>query len=210
MLIANAAAIILQIDPGELKVGARAVRRGLGHRLHGEVFLYDNVPGGAGYARAIEQNLEAILRKALELGEACPNPECQGACYHCMFDYRNQMFHPLLDRELGVALLRFVLRHQLPALNPLQVEYGSAALAEYARTSWSVLPGVTLDRQHFPLVLRDSEGVQVGLWVIHPLQGRPTRDERQAFLSAHGLRCAVHTTFDLERRPFWVLNNLTW
>ena len=210
MLIANAAAIILQIDPGELKVGARAVRRGLGHRLHGEVFLYDNVPGGAGYARAIEQNLEAILRKALELGEACPNPECQGACYHCMFDYRNQMFHPLLDRELGAALLRFVLRHQLPALNPLQVEYGSAALAEYARTSWSVLPGVTLDRQHFPLVLRDLEGVQVGLWVIHPLQGRPTRDERQAFLSAHGLRCAVHTTFDLERRPFWVLNNLTW
>ena len=210
MLIANAAAIILQIDPGELKVGARAVRRGLGHRLHGEVFLYDNVPGGAGYARAIEQNLEAILRKALELGEACPNPECQGACYHCMFDYRNQMFHPLLDRELGAALLRFVLRHQLPALNPLQVGYGSAALAEYARTSWSVLPGVTLDRQHFPLVLRDSDGVQVGLWVIHPLQGRPTRDERQAFLSAHGLRCAVHTTFDLERRPFWVLNNLTW
>jgi hypothetical protein len=57
MLIANAAAIILQIDPGELKVGARAVRRGLGHRLHGEVFLYDNVPGGAGYARAIEQYL---------------------------------------------------------------------------------------------------------------------------------------------------------
>ncbi len=152
----------------------------------------------------------AILRKALELGEACPNPECQGACYHCMFDYRNQMFHPLLDRELGAALLRFVLRHELPALNPLQAEHGSAALAEYARTSWSVLPGVTLDRQHFPLVLRDSEGVQVGLWVIHPLQARPTRDERRAFLSAHGLRCAVHTTFDLERRPFWVLNNLTW
>jgi hypothetical protein len=22
------------------------------------------------------------------------------------------------------------------------------------------------------------------------------------------LRCAVHTTFDLDRRPFWVLNHL--
>jgi hypothetical protein len=40
------------------------------------------------------------------------------------------------------------------------------------------------------------------------LQARPTSDERQAFLSKYGLRCAVHTTFDLERRPFWVLNHL--
>lgn len=211
MLIANAAAIILQIDQTELKVGMRAVRRASpSHYLHGEVFLYDDVPGGAGYARAIEQNLEAILHKALELGETCPNPDCRSACYHCMFDYRNQMFHPLLDRNLGAALLRFVLHHQQPSLDPLQVEQGSAALAEYARTSWTVLSGTTLDEQHFPLVLRDPDGAQVGLWVIHPLQARPTRDERQAFLSAHGLRCAVHTTFDLERRPFWVLNNLTW
>lgn len=210
MLVANAAALILQIDRAELQIGVRAVRRGPDNRLHGEVFLYDNVPGGAGYARAIEQNMETILRQALILGEHCPNQDCQGACYHCMFDYRNQMFHPFLDRELGASLLRFVLRQELPLLNPVQVEHGVAALAEYARTSWSVLPGSTLNGQHFPLILRDPDGVQVGLWVIHPLQARPTRDERQAFLSTHGLRCAVHTTFDLERRPFWVLNNLTW
>src|SRR5579875_549153 len=210
MLIANAAALILQIDRSELQIGVRAVRRTPGRRLHGEVFLYDDVPGGAGYARAIEQNLEAILHKALELGENCPNPACQGACYHCLFDYRNQLFHPLLDRELGAALLHFVLDQRLPSLNPVQVEQGVLALTEYARTTWEIQSATTLDGQHFPLILRDSEGVQVGLWVLHPLQARPTSDERQAFLSTHGLRCAVHTTFDLERRPFWVLNNLIW
>jgi len=208
VLIANASAIILQIDPGELKVGVRAVRRGPGHRLHGEVFLYDDVPGGAGYARAIEQNLEAILRKALELGEHCVNPNCGGACYHCMFDYRNQMLHPLLDRELGAALLRFVLHNQQPSLKPVQVTRGASALAEYAQTSWEVLPGRTVGNQYFPCVLRDQDGVEVGLWVIHPLEERPISEERQAFLSAYGLRCAVHTTFDLDRRPFWVLNHL--
>ncbi len=208
VLIANASAIILQIDPGELKVGVRAVRRGPGHRLHGEVFLYDDVPGGAGYARAIEQNLEAILRKALELGEHCVNPNCGGACYHCMFDYRNQMLHPLLDRELGADLLRFVLHNQQPSLNPEQVTRGASALAEYAQTSWEVLPGRTVGNQYFPCVLRDQDGVEVGLWVIHPLEERPISEERQAFLSAYGLRCAVHTTFDLDRRPFWVLNHL--
>jgi ATP-dependent helicase YprA (DUF1998 family) len=210
ILVANAAALVLQIDQAELKIGVRAVRRTPGNRLHGEVFLYDDVPGGAGYARAIEQNLEAILRKALELGEACPNPDCQGACYHCMFDYRNQTLHPLLDRKLGAALLRFLLHGDLPDLDPAQVQNDAIALAEYARTSWTILPGTTLDGQYFPLVLRDPDGVEVGLWVIHPLQARPTREERQAFLSGHGMRCAVHTTFDLERRPFWVLNNLTW
>jgi len=210
ILVANAAALVLQIDQAELKIGVRAVRRTPGNRLHGEVFLYDDVPGGAGYARAIEQNLEAILRKALELGDACPNPDCQGACYHCMFDYRNQTFHPLLDRKLGAALLRFLLHKRLPDLDPVQVKNNAIALAEYARMNWTILPETTLDGQYFPLVLRDSEGVAVGLWIIHPLQARPAREERQAFLSAYGMRCAVHTTFDLERRPFWVLNNLTW
>ena len=208
ILVANAAAIILQIDPGELQVGVRAVRRGLSHRLHGEVFLYDDVPGGAGYARAIEQNMKAILEKALELGEHCENPSCGGACYHCMFDYRKQMLHPLLDRALGAALLRFVLRHQQPSLSPDQISRGADSLAEYARTSWEVLPGRVVGGHYFPRVLRDQDGVEVGPWVIHPLQARPTSDGRQAFLSAHGLRCAVHTAFDLERRPFWVLNHL--
>jgi len=184
------------------------VRRGLDHRLHGEVFLYDDVPGGAGYARAIEQNMQAILEKALELGEQCANPDCGGACYHCMFDYRNQALHPLLDRALGAALLRFVLRRQEPSLSSAHMSRSAVPLAEYARTSWQTLPGRVVGGQYFSCILRDREGLEVGIWVIHPLQARPTSDERQAFLSKHGLRCAVHTTFDLERRPFWVLNHL--
>jgi hypothetical protein len=91
-LLANAAALVLQVDPGELKVGVRAVWRGPG-RLHGEVFLYDDVPGGAGYARAIQQNLEAILKKALDLGQHCPNPDCSGC---------TALFHPYPTPKLTV------------------------------------------------------------------------------------------------------------
>src|SRR5437660_2129923 len=167
ILAANAAAIILQIDPGELQVGVRAVRRGLNHRLHGEVFLYDDVPGGAGYARAIEQNMKAILEKALELGEHCENPNCGGACYHCMFDYRKQLLHPLSDRALGAALLRFVLHRQQPSLSPAQISRGADSLAEYARTSWEVLPGRVLGDQYFPCVLSGQAGVEVGHWASH-------------------------------------------
>lgn len=206
-LVANAAAIVLQVDPGELKVGVRAVRRAP-NRIHGEVFLYDDVPGGAGYAHSIEQNLEAILRKALEIGRKCANPNCAGACYHCMFDYRNQGLHPLLDRELGAAVLEYLLNGKLPTLDPSRVVPGTTSLAEFARGVWEVLPGVTASGRNFPCVLKDPTGQLVGLWVIHPLEARPSASDKQMILSEHEMRSAVHTLFDVERRPFWVVNHL--
>jgi len=206
-LLANAATRVLQIDPGELKTGARAAHRGPG-RLHGEVFLYDDVPGGAGYARAVDQNLEEILAKALELGRACANPSCAGACYHCMYDYRNQSLHPLLDRALGTAMLEYLLHGQTPRLEPWRIDACGVALAEYARADWTVEPGVVVGSTRFPCILKNALGERIGLWVIHPLAARPSDDDRHAILAQFGLRCAVHTSFDLERRPFWVLNNL--
>jgi ATP-dependent helicase YprA (DUF1998 family) len=206
-LLTTAAALVLQVDPGELKVGARAAKRDDG-RFHGEVFIYDDVPGGAGYARAIQANLEPILRKALALGEQCANPDCGGACYHCMYDYRNQGLHPLLDRELGAALLRFLLTGTHPTLSRERVDQCAMSLAEFARANWTVLPATTVDGQYFPCVLQDTTGQRIGLWVTHPLQARPTAAEKQAVLKKTGMRCAVHTSFDLERRPFWVLNHL--
>ena len=58
-LMAEAAARYLQISPDEVQVGVRPMRdsRGL---IQGEVFIYDNVPGGAGYARAIQRSLSEI------------------------------------------------------------------------------------------------------------------------------------------------------
>jgi hypothetical protein len=206
-LVTNAAARVLQIDQSELQVGVRAVRRETG-RLQGEVYIYDNVSGGAGYARAIEHNLKEIIEKALELAEHCSNPDCPGACYHCILDQQNQRYHPLLDRELGASLLRFLLHNRHPILNQEQVEQGAIALAEYAYGNWQVHPGQEIHGQTFTRMLIGADGEKVGLWVIHPLQARPTSDDRLFFLNAYGIRCAVHTTFDLQRRPFWVVNNL--
>jgi hypothetical protein len=206
-LLANAAALVLQVDPGELKVGMRAVWRGPG-RLHGEVFLYDDVPGGAGYARAIQQNLDEILEKALDLGQHCSNPDCSGACYYCLYDYRNQSLHPLLDRKLGTAVLEFLLQGSTPSVSKHEADRYAANLIEFARAGWTVKPAITVGTRYFPCVFQDSAGQQIGLWVIHPLQVRPGPAETGAILAQSGLRCAIHTTFNLERRPFWVLNNL--
>lgn len=206
-LLANASALHLQIDPDEIKVGVRAIRRGK-DRIHGEIYLYDDVPGGAGYARAIDQYLEQILKKALELGSKCANPDCQGACYRCMFDYRNQMIHPLLDRNLGVAVLRYILRGEHPTVDQTRIDYLATGLAEYARANWTIMEPTTIGNQYLPLVLRDRSGQRIGLWVTHPLQSRPSAEQLRAITAQSGIRPAVHNTFDLERRPFWVMDHL--
>jgi ATP-dependent helicase YprA (DUF1998 family) len=206
-LVAEAAARVLQLDPSELRVGVRAAHRGQG-RIHGEVFIYDDVPGGAGYARAISAHLEEILHKARELSQSCQNPDCPGACYRCLFDYRNQMLHPLLDRALGKAVLDYILDGTLPALAPEAVERAVAALDEYVRMAWQLHPGRQVAGVFLPRVLENQHGQQIGIWVIHPLAARPSETERMRVLLDSGLRCAVHTVFDLERRPFWVANHL--
>lgn len=206
-LVAEAAARVLQLDPSELRVGVRAARRGPG-RVHGEVFIYDDVPGGAGYARAINAHLEKILHKARDLSRSCQNPDCPGACYRCLFDYRNQLLHPLLDRALGGAVLEYILDGTLPALTSAAVARAVAALDEYVRLAWQIQPGIRVGEVALARVLEDRHGQRVGVWVIHPLRARPSETERMQVLLASGLRCAVHTAFDLERRPFWVANHL--
>jgi hypothetical protein len=125
-----------------------------------------------------------------------------------MYDYRNQMMHPMLDRNLGVSVLKYLLRGELPAVNLNQVNNLAYGLGEYARANWTILDPVTIGGQYFPLILRDRAGQRIGLWVIHPLQSRPLPDQLRAITAKSGIRPAVHTTFDLERRPFWVMDHL--
>ena len=42
----------------------------------------------------------------------------------------------------------------------------------------------------------------------NPSSPRETDISERAAVAAAGLRPAIHSTFDLERRPFWVLNHL--
>ena len=204
-LLAHAAAQYLQLDPSELKAGARAVR--VGDRLHGEVFIYDDVPGGAGYARAIETNLTAILEHALTVGHDC---NCATACYRCLLDYRNQQVHPILDRQLAVSLVEYVLYGRRPQLTPSEEEVAVSHLLNYIKEQggWKIDRGTTVGQFRIPIVVQTPSGRRVGLLVIHPLQARPDKDQLRNIEKHLGGVCAVHTQFDLMRRPFWVLNQL--
>lgn len=101
-----ASARFLDIDDvanSELGVTFRPYVGALGGR---DLVLYDTAAGGAGYARAIGENLREVFGSALDIITQC---ECGDSCYRCLRSYRNQHLHARLDRMLvSDGLARFV------------------------------------------------------------------------------------------------------
>jgi ATP-dependent helicase YprA (DUF1998 family) len=206
-LVSMAAARILQIDSAEIKVGVRALNYG-GSRVHGEVFLYDDVPGGAGYARAIRNNLEEILQTARQMAAACNNTECGGACYQCMLDYKNQSFHHLLSRNLGLALLDYILIGQQPVTNAKELNLAVNSLIEYIRADYQIFYDQTYNGIQYPLAIQDQLDRRGVIQIIHPLHARPRSEEQIQMEQNTSIALNTFTTFDLIKRPFWVLNRI--
>ncbi|KLI05599.1 DEAD/DEAH box helicase [Mycolicibacterium conceptionense] len=69
------------------------------------ITLFDAVPGGAGHVLQVEQNLERVLRVALNRVSDC---ECgpETSCYGCLRSYQNQRDHDDLSRGAAEQVLR--------------------------------------------------------------------------------------------------------
>jgi ATP-dependent helicase YprA (DUF1998 family) len=76
-----------------------------------EIVIYDNVPGGAGYAQQIARQFQAILQRAYELVQSC---DCGSSCYDCLRTYSNQVFHAELDRYAVIEFLKPLLEQIEP------------------------------------------------------------------------------------------------
>lgn len=90
----------LDIEFTELVTGYR-VR----HNRNGDfvdIYLYDSLSSGAGYAVSIESSIQTLLEKTKELLSGCT---CDSACHKCLKHYRNQYIHSVLDRYAALELL---------------------------------------------------------------------------------------------------------
>jgi hypothetical protein len=109
-----AASYELSIDAAEFSAGFRLVPKEVGHPLRADMYLFDTLAGGAGYAAQAGQELEGILRGRLSdiLGN-CPKG-CDRSCYDCLRHYGNQFWHESLDRGLALSLLNYLLDGTVP------------------------------------------------------------------------------------------------
>lgn len=115
--LAKAATDLLEIEPGELMAEYRPSLTPEGRQgLKAEIFLYDTLPGGAGFASQLVGRGDELFRLALDLLLHCPE-NCDASCYRCLRSFKNKFEHRLLDRHVAAELLQYLLTGTLPAFD---------------------------------------------------------------------------------------------
>ena len=102
--VARTACRFLTIRHGDIQCGFRSRPES---PEQGEMFLYDTVPGGAGYVATIDEHLAEVLQATADSLAHCVNDACslESSCYACLRSQDNQFSWPQLRREDGLAAL---------------------------------------------------------------------------------------------------------
>jgi hypothetical protein len=125
-----AATARLEIEADELQAEFRPALTPGGHAgLEAEIYLYDTLAGGAGFARHAGQLGVALFEDTIRLLESCP-ANCDSSCYRCLRSFKNRFEHSLLDRHLAASLLRYLVRGEEPALDKARLEDAADRLFE--------------------------------------------------------------------------------
>ena len=95
--------------------------------LKAEIFLYDTLPGGAGFASQLVDRGTELFQRALRLVKTCPE-NCDASCYRCLRSFKNKFEHRLLDRHVAADLLEYLLTGTLPEFDEKRLKDSTALL----------------------------------------------------------------------------------
>jgi len=163
--ISLAGSRILQIEEGEMSGNWSPVPGGASNDVY--MFLYDLLPGGAGYTKLVKDNLENVLAEAENLLTTC---DCETSCYRCLRHYGNNFYHGSLDRRLALALLQYARHGKRPSLTNDECQSALSSLIELVRLK-NLRSVVNSQRNGsvIPLVVSREDGTDVWVDVHHPL-----------------------------------------
>jgi hypothetical protein len=174
--LAKATCVILELEEGEVQADFRAALTDGGQSgLESEIYLYDTLPGGAGFSRRAGERLQEVLEQAAVILENC---NCDSSCYNCLRSFKNKFEHDRLDRHLGRDLLNYLLNGQPLALNPGREQRALTLLAEDLRRQSDETVSVELSSEFSvagigtviaPIYVRTTRGREVVICITHPL-----------------------------------------
>ena len=162
----------LDVEFTELVTGYRIRQNSNGDYV--DIYLYDSLSSGAGYAVSMESQIHTLLSKTRELLEGCT---CESACHKCLKHYRNQFVHGMLDRKAALNLLDWGEQTKLPAeLSPVQQKEILAPMTRILQRS-----GISVDFDGHRITVR-------GQWaskklVIYPAMWAKPRRSDTIFIS---------------------------
>ena len=169
----------LQIDEGELSGNWSPVLGG-GHSSV-NIFLYDLLPGGAGYTRQVKMCLEEVLENTENLLSNC---NCEVSCYNCIRHYGNNFLHASLDRHMALSLLRYIKYGAQPELENEYKMKAAGPLYELLRLrGFHVEKSVQKNGISVPLVVERKDTSEVWIDVHHPLVDEENSDSEIRKLS---------------------------
>ncbi len=134
------------VDPTEFSAGYRLIHDAeADHGFFAEIYVFDNLSGGAGYSERAAEAIEDILKKEVTETLSCSlDHPCDRSCYLCLRHYQNQYHHHRLDRFLARDLLAFILGNEAALASPdlaaqRHLLKGLAEMAQYKgdAVSWS-------------------------------------------------------------------------
>ena len=126
--LAKAACQLLGLEPGELMAEYRPALTPDGRiGLEAEIFLYDTLPGGAGFSAELVTSNVNLLHAAHSILKDCPE-NCESSCYRCLRSFKNRIEHSLLDRHVGAQLLEYLLNGELTEFSRDRLRSSTALL----------------------------------------------------------------------------------
>lgn len=145
----------LDIDLREVNAGYRFARQGDEH--HADIFVYDTLSGGAGYATEAGEQFSPIFDEIEVLLNSC---DCSSSCDKCLRHYGNRLHHDSLDRFLAIDLVRFIRDGRPPVMFDLERQVSElgpiAQLLELA--------GWTVSREGGSPMQATRNGRTIDLW----------------------------------------------
>lgn len=121
----------LDLDATEFGAGYRLLTGNEEGIVGLDIYLYDTLAGGAGYAELAAKYFDGIVNDTLALLEGC---SCDSSCTECLDHFHNQHLKRVLDRRLGASLLRFGIYGEIPQIAEEQTQQkqlvGLSALLE--------------------------------------------------------------------------------
>jgi hypothetical protein len=69
-----------------------------------DLLIYDPMPGGSGLLEQMLVRWQELIATAKNLLAGCVQ-ECETSCYACLKTFRNQLYHPMLNRHNGLELM---------------------------------------------------------------------------------------------------------
>jgi DEAD/DEAH box helicase domain-containing protein len=206
-LLRRAAAVLLDINEWELRVGLRVVRSAQGNVV-GQVFLSDALENGAGYCSqfATPAAMERLLRFVSDPASSLLAPmiatrhtdECRTSCHGCLRDYSNLAWHNILDWRMALDVARLALDGNAPV--DFTTSHWQPLVAAATPPYFHALGWTATTFGGLPAARSGGRGELI----VHPLWAdlHPAIVQARAEASIAGVTLQKKTVFELVRRPF--------